>query len=120
MYHEGGLFNRSHRQGFSGYRQSPWAKALSLDEFCEYILPHRLGNEPLEPWMAMYQKAFKSVADTMYNRKVDELHEVISWTWSCGAQILYTFVCARSKAFIFVRDKSGGMSGLYGIGKVHL
>lgn len=34
--------------------QSPWAKALSLDEFCEYILPHRLGNEPLEPWMAMY------------------------------------------------------------------
>ena len=59
--------------------QSPWAKALSLDEFCEYILPHRLGNEPLEPWMAMYQKTFKSVADTMYNRKVDELYEVISW-----------------------------------------
>ena len=59
--------------------QSPWAKALSLDDFCEYILPHRLGNEPLEPWMAMYQKAFKSVADTMYNRKVDELYEVINW-----------------------------------------
>lgn len=59
--------------------QSPWAKALSLDEFCEYILPHRLGNEPLEPWMVMYQKTFKSVADTMYNRKVDELYEVISW-----------------------------------------
>lgn len=60
-------------------RQSPWAKDLSFDEFCEYILPYRLGDEPLESWMAIYQEALKSVVDTMYNKKVDELYEVISW-----------------------------------------
>jgi len=30
--------------------QSPYAKHLSFDDFCEYILPYRVGKEPLSDW----------------------------------------------------------------------
>ncbi|MCD8262615.1 MAG: hypothetical protein LUD15_15025 [Bacteroides sp.] len=59
--------------------QFPWAKDLSFDEFCEYILPHRLGNEPLESWMEMYQERLKPVVDSMYNSNIEDLYKVISW-----------------------------------------
>jgi len=30
--------------------QSPYAKHLIFDDFCEYILPYRIGKEPLSDW----------------------------------------------------------------------
>ncbi|NLR80379.1 transglutaminase domain-containing protein [Chitinophaga eiseniae] len=30
--------------------QLPWAKSLTFDEFREFILPHRVQNEPLQHW----------------------------------------------------------------------
>jgi hypothetical protein len=30
--------------------QFPWAKHLSFEQFCEYILPYRVGEEPLQAW----------------------------------------------------------------------
>jgi len=30
--------------------QSPYAKHLSFEDFCEYILPYRVGEEPLSDW----------------------------------------------------------------------
>lgn len=34
--------------------QLPWASHLTFNEFCELILPYRVGNEPLQSW----RKAF--------------------------------------------------------------
>ncbi len=39
----------------------PWNSHLSFDEFCEYILPHRVGNELLEDWRPLYQQRFGTV-----------------------------------------------------------
>ncbi len=36
----------------------PWNSHLSFDEFCEYILPHRIGNELLEDWRPLYRQRF--------------------------------------------------------------
>lgn len=33
----------------------PWAKGLPFDDFCEYVLPYRLGNELAEDWMPEYR-----------------------------------------------------------------
>jgi len=30
--------------------KKPWSKQLSFDDFCEYILPYRSSNEPIENW----------------------------------------------------------------------
>lgn len=36
----------------------PWNKHLSLEEFCEWILPYRLHDELLEDWRPLYREAF--------------------------------------------------------------
>lgn len=33
---------------------TPWAKHLSFDLFCEYILPYRAGTEPLSDWRQLF------------------------------------------------------------------
>lgn len=35
---------------FEAWRTWPWAKDLSFEAICEYILPYRGSNEPLEDW----------------------------------------------------------------------
>ena len=39
----------------------PWNSHLTLDEFCEWILPYRLHDELLEDWRPLYRKAFEDV-----------------------------------------------------------
>ncbi len=43
----------------------PWTKELSFEDFCEYILPYRLINEPIEDWMPIYQEHLKTVTDSL-------------------------------------------------------
>lgn len=35
---------------FEAWREKPWAKDLSFRAFCEYILPYRGSNEPVNSW----------------------------------------------------------------------
>jgi hypothetical protein len=37
-------------RAFEAWRGWPWARDLSFEAFCEYILPYRGSNEPLEDW----------------------------------------------------------------------
>lgn len=39
-------------------RNKPWNKHLSFDDFCEWILPYRLGNELPEQWRDEYAAVF--------------------------------------------------------------
>lgn len=39
----------------------PWNTHLTLEEFCEWILPYRLHNELLEDWRPFYREAFGDV-----------------------------------------------------------
>ena len=35
---------------FKVWREQPWGKNVSFADFCEYILPHRIGGETLADW----------------------------------------------------------------------
>ena len=35
---------------FKVWREQPWGKHVDFDTFCEYILPYRIGDEPLSLW----------------------------------------------------------------------
>ena len=55
--------------------QHPWAKDVSFDDFCRYILPYRNGDEELHNWRRYFKdkyetSIFDSVADTTSIRDV--------------------------------------------------
>lgn len=37
---------------------NPWAKHLNFEQFCELILPYRIGNELPESWRKLYASHF--------------------------------------------------------------
>lgn len=50
---------------FRAWHERPWAKNLSFDNFCAYVLPYRGSNEPLEPWRQMFFDKYAHIADSM-------------------------------------------------------
>ena len=46
-------------------RNSPWAADLGIEEFCEYVLPYRFGNEELEPWWEICRERFGPGLDSL-------------------------------------------------------
>ena len=35
---------------FKVWREQPWGKNVSFEDFCEFVLPYRVGDERLESW----------------------------------------------------------------------
>ncbi|MBO9205402.1 MULTISPECIES: transglutaminase domain-containing protein [Niastella] len=50
----------------------PWARTLSFEEFCEYLLPYRASIEPLQDWRKTYQQRFNWVQDSAKGKQVQE------------------------------------------------
>ncbi|WP_251234899.1 hypothetical protein [Bacteroides nordii] len=53
--------------------QYPWAHHLDFDDFCEYLLPYRVGNEPITNW----RDSLKGMYGDMPGRfaGIDEINE---------------------------------------------
>lgn len=49
----------------NAWEQNPWAKHLSFDQFCEYVLPYRSSNEPLEEWRTYFLEELSWVKDSL-------------------------------------------------------
>lgn len=47
--------------------QFPWAKQLNFEQFCEFVLPYRCTNEPLEEWRTYFLKEYAWLKDSMQN-----------------------------------------------------
>jgi len=43
----------------------PWAKSLSFEQFCRFILPYKLKNERPERWRIFFQKKYQWVLDSV-------------------------------------------------------
>ena len=50
---------------FKVWQEQPWGKSISFDVFCEYLLPYRIGDEPLVYWREMYYAKYNSLLDTL-------------------------------------------------------
>ena len=50
---------------FLGWKSNPWSKDLSFEDFCEYVLPYRGSNEPVESWRSELMEQFKDLKDEM-------------------------------------------------------
>lgn len=52
---------------FKVWQEQPWCKNVSFDDFCEYILPYRLGNEKLVYWKEKLYNSYKSLFEEIKN-----------------------------------------------------
>ena len=52
-------------RAFAAWTMRPWAKGFSFQQFCEYILPYRGSNEPLEEWREYFATRYDSAFATM-------------------------------------------------------
>lgn len=51
---------------FKVWHEAPWGKYISFDNFCEFILPYRIKDEPLTHWKRDFYHRFKPVLDSLY------------------------------------------------------
>jgi transglutaminase-like putative cysteine protease len=52
---------------FRAWKEKPWAKQLTFDQFCQYVLPYRGSNEPLENWRPVFWDKYANLATKMTN-----------------------------------------------------
>lgn len=50
---------------FRAWREKPWAQFLEFDQFCEYVLPFRGSNEPLDSWRPYYWDRYAGLSDSL-------------------------------------------------------
>jgi len=50
---------------FQAWHEKPWARNLSFDAFCEYVLPYRGSNEPLEAWRETFWQMYEDIESSM-------------------------------------------------------
>lgn len=60
-------------QAFNLWERQAWAQHLSFEDFCEYLLPYRIGNEILENWRDSAYLGFRSTLNKLkYDDKYKE------------------------------------------------
>jgi hypothetical protein len=52
---------------FIVWQEYPWARHLDFDQFCEYVLPYRGSNEPLENWRPYFYEELSWLKDSIKN-----------------------------------------------------
>lgn len=53
-------------RAFAAWEGRPWNKYLPFEDFCECILPYRIGNEPLEKWWEACKERYAYLVDSVY------------------------------------------------------
>lgn len=50
---------------FKVWHEQPWGNKISFKDFCEYILPYRLGDEPLMKWRDSLYRRYNPLLDSL-------------------------------------------------------
>jgi len=56
-------------RSFAAWDEAGWKDQVCFEDFCEFILPYRIGNEPLEYWKKeiVHDSIFKATGDEIYS-----------------------------------------------------
>lgn len=65
---------------FEAWQKDPFARQLDFDDFCEYILPYRIGEEPLEYWRDSITPRYNKIKELGYMEGSE-----YSTYWACCA-----------------------------------
>ena len=56
---------RNIESAFDAVAKQPWGKYIRFEDFCEYVLPYRIGTEPLSDWREIYREKYQKVLDSL-------------------------------------------------------
>ena len=96
-------------QAFEVWKKRPWNKNLSFDEFCELILPYRIGDETLEDWRSAYSKEFAFLLDSVYTGTdmMEAVNVVIEHLKKTGFRFNIDFDSPHMGAFFLLEHRVG-------------
>lgn len=63
-------------KAFGAWKHFPWSKNVSFHDFCEYVLPYRVGNEVPSAWRGTVLKDWKHVTDSLVAAGEDNVLKV--------------------------------------------
>lgn len=81
-------------RAFATWQSCSWKKDISFSDFCEYILPYRIGYEPLESWRK------EILQDSIFQIVGDSLH---TFSDEKAALVWFTKKCARYKKSFLIK-----------------
>lgn len=55
---------------FKVWREQPWGRNVTFNNFCEYILPYRVGDEPLSLWREDLYNKYNPLLDSLRNQSM--------------------------------------------------
>ncbi|WP_304708779.1 hypothetical protein [uncultured Rikenella sp.] len=61
-------------ESFAAWEKTPWHKRYSFEDFCEWVLPYREGNEDLEDWRALAMTLERPGEDMLQN-----IDSILKW-----------------------------------------
>jgi hypothetical protein len=53
---------------YTVWKEKPWCRHVNFEQFCEYILPYRFYNEPLQQWRTPLYNELSAITDTITNK----------------------------------------------------
>lgn len=94
---------------FSVWKKRPWNKNLSFDDFCELILPYRIGNETLEYWRESYYLKLAFLLDSVYTGDdiVEATNVVTRYIRKLGFQFNINFQTPHMGALFLLNNRVG-------------
>lgn len=80
---------------FDVWKRYSWNRNLNFDDFCELILPYRIGDEPLSSWRKLYHDYYTAILDSAYQgddvieacKAVDKDLKRVYYHWSTDFHI---------------------------------
>lgn len=57
---------------FHVWKKYPWNRSLSFEDFCEYLLPYRIGDEELTDWRDKFHEKYSPILDTYKGNDIVE------------------------------------------------
>ncbi len=63
-----GALIRNIDDAFTAWQTKPWARHVTFDQFCEYILPYKYEYNPIDDWRPVLAQQYAWVADSLVHK----------------------------------------------------
>ena len=92
------------------YHEKPWNKHLPFADFCEYILPYRIYDEPLSDWREKYYTRYTHLLDSLYPGGTDiiEASRIIATSLERDSFLYLTDIATHHQPADFILDHHVG------------
>lgn len=56
-------------EAYKTWKEAPWSNEICFEHFCEYILPYKIGEEPIVSWRTIFKKKYSPLIKNVKSQK---------------------------------------------------